>query len=149
MKKDILDTIKTTDERIDNILSSKEFEQFMDNSIKQAIKENTHVTFDLHYSQCSDIRKKLLKLVDFINYESYESNLLDNYLFYTNERTIKEFEDYPKTNYIILTETYVNCYTSTYTVTLTNDEKLARNFESTAIEYWNKIENDEREYQLI
>lgn len=148
MKKDILDTIKTTDERIDNILSSKEFEQFMDNSIKQAIKDNTHVTFDLYYSQCSDIRKKLLKLVDFINYESYESNLLDNYLFYTNGRTIKEFEDYPKTNYIILTETYVNCWTSTYTVTLTNNEKLASDFQGRAIEYWDKVEKEEECYLI-
>lgn len=146
MKTDILDTIKTTDERIDNILSSKEFEQFMDNSIKLAIKENIYVTFDLHYSECSDIRKKLLELVDFIGYEGYEGSLLDNYLFYTNGRTIEEFSDYPTTNYIILEETYVNCWTSTYTVTLTNDEDLARDFERRATEYWNKVESDEEEY---
>lgn len=148
MKTDILNTIKTTDERIMDIISGKEFSNFMKSTVEQAIKENTHVTFDLHYSQCSDIRKKLLKLVDFINYESYENNLLDNYLFYTNNRTIKEFSDYPATNYIILTETYVNCYTSTYTVTLTNNEKLARDFENKAIKYWNKVESDEREYYL-
>lgn len=112
-------------------------------------KENIYVTFEIDSSRCLEIEKKLLKLVDYIDFESYESNLLDNYLFYVNGRTIEEFSDYPTTNYIILEEKYVNCYTSTYTVTLTNNEKIASYFERRAIKYWNKIENDEREYQLI
>lgn len=149
MKTDILDTIKTTDERINDILASKEFKEYTDNTIKQAVKENTHVTFEIDSSHCFELEKKLLELVNFIGYESYESGLLDNYLFYTNGRTIEEFSDYPTTNYIMLEETYVNCWTSTYTVTLTNDEKLASDFQERATEYWDKVEKEEEECYLI
>lgn len=111
-------------------------------------KENTHVTFEIDSSRCLEIEKKLLKLVDYIDFESYEGNLLDNYLFYTNNRTIEELSDYPTTNYIILEETYVNPGASTYTVTLTNNEKLASDFQGRAIEYWDKAEKEEECYLI-
>ena len=149
MNKDILDTIKSTDDKIIDILSSKEFGDFMKNTVKQAIKDNTHITFELNRWQCRDIITKLFELVDWIGHEDYEGNLLDNYLFYANGGTIEEFSDYPPTNYIILEEKPLNCYESTYKVTLTNDDEIAKDFETRSMEYWDKVEREERESQLI
>ena len=111
-------------------------------------KDNTHVTFEIDSSRCLEIEKKLFKLVDYIDFESYEGNLLDNYLFYVNGRTIEEFSDYPTTEYIILEEAYWHSQASTYKVTLTNDDKIANDFQDRAIEYWDKVEKEEECYLI-
>ena len=148
MNKDILDTIKSTEEEVMDMIRSKEFKDLMKNTVKQAIKDNTHITFELDNGECLDIQKKLFKLVDYINYEGYEGNLLDNYLFYVNGRTIEEFSDYPTTEYIILEEAYWHSQASTYKVTLTNDDKIANDFQDRAIEYWDKVEKEEECYLI-
>lgn len=111
------------------------------------IKNNhVHVIFELDFSSPLKIEKELIEAVGDYGYEFYYGSLIDNYLFYTDGLDIKTFNDYPAGRYIILREKYLNPWQSTYQVTITDDDSLAREFEDEAMEYWDRKDKEDGLY---
>ena len=107
---------------------------------------HVHVIFELDFSSPLKIEKELIEAVGDYGYEFYYGSLIDNYLFYTDGLDIKTFNDYPAGRYIILREKYLNPWQSTYQVTITDDDSLAREFEDEAMEYWDRKDKEDGLY---
>lgn len=99
-----------------------------------------HVTFELDREFSSELVGKLIETVRPFGYQFYHGALIDNYLFHMEGLDVKLFGDYPTGKYIILREKSLNTWQSTYQVTITDDDSLAREFEKEATEYWSETD---------